>query len=231
MRRAIKFLIAAIILSAPFISSESEINYFQNGKIPKKGSEKIKPIKIGAQTWMLENLNVFTYRNGDTIPQVQDPFEWSSLKTGAWCYYENISENGVLYGKLYNYFAVNDARGLAPLGWHIPTDAEWKILTDNLGGLDVAGEKMKSTSTWENKGNGTNESGFTGLPGGYRLTNGKYDSAGSFDYVGKFAYFWSAREQGSYNCWPRILSYNNKNIVRTINDKRGGGMSVRCVMD
>lgn len=204
--------------------------YFSSHPQQKKAI-KINSITIGSQIWMTENLNVITYRNGDTIPQVQDPLEWSTLKTGAWCYYENEEENSVKYGRLYNYYAVNDPRGLAPLGWHIPTDTEWKQLTDFLGGSDVAGSKLKAKTGWENNGGGSNESGFSALPGGYRLTNGKYDSAGSFDYAGKFGYFWSAREPNSTNCWPRIVSYNNNTIVRTINDKRGGGMSVRCIKD
>jgi uncharacterized protein (TIGR02145 family) len=224
---------AAILLFAVAICGGHRISngaYFSS-TFQQKKLIKINSVMIGSQTWMTENLNITTYRNGDTIPQVQDPLEWTNLKTGAWCYFENMEENGVKYGKLYNYYAVNDPRGLAPLGWHIPTDTEWKQLTDYLGGPDFAGEKLKAKTGWENNGNGTNESGFSGVPGGYHLTNGKYDSAGSFDYAGKFGYWWSTREQGSYNCWPRILSYNNKTINRTINDKRGGGMSIRCVKD
>ena len=111
-------------------------------------------IKIGDQTWTSKNLDVSTYRNGDVIPQVQSEEEWAKLTTGAWCYYENESDNGTTYGKLYNWYAVNDPRGLAPKGFHIPSDAEWTILTENLG--YKAGTKMKSTSGWDDDGNGTN---------------------------------------------------------------------------
>ncbi|MGD1006866.1 MAG: fibrobacter succinogenes major paralogous domain-containing protein, partial [Ignavibacteriaceae bacterium] len=87
-----------------------------------------KTVKIGEQTWMLGNLNVDHYRNGDAIPEVEDPAQWGNLKTGAWCYYRNDPGNDKKYGKLYNWYAVNDPRGLAPEGWHIPTQAEFKTL-------------------------------------------------------------------------------------------------------
>src|SRR5690606_33259564 len=110
----------------------------------------------------------------DVIPQVTDPTIWGNLTTGAWCYYNNDPANEIIYGKLYNWYAVNDPRGLAPVGWHIPSDSEWTILTDYLGGFEVAGGKMKETGTthWANPNIGAdNSSGFTGLPGGYRAYN------------------------------------------------------------
>jgi uncharacterized protein (TIGR02145 family) len=115
---------------------------------------KAQEIKIGTQTWTTKNLEVETYRNGEVIPQVQDANAWANLKTGAWCYYENNTANGTTYGKLYNWYAVNDPRGLAPQGYHIPSDAEWTILTDYLGGESVAGKKMKSTSGWSSYSSG-----------------------------------------------------------------------------
>jgi uncharacterized protein (TIGR02145 family) len=109
-------------------------------------------VTIGTQEWMTKNLDVTTFRNGDPIPEVKTDEEWyraSDNKLPAWCYYMNDTVNGRLYGKLYNWFAVNDPRGLAPVGYHIPSDAEWTKLTDFLGGESVAGEKMKSTSGWD----------------------------------------------------------------------------------
>ncbi len=103
-----------------------------------------KIVTIGNQTWTKSNLNVSRYRNGDPIPQVQDPSQWANLTTGAWCYYNNDPANGLIYGKLYNWYAVNDPRGIAPIDWHVPSDAEWTILTDFLGGINVAGGKMKA---------------------------------------------------------------------------------------
>ena len=110
---------------------------------------RLTEIKIGTQTWTSKNLDVATYRNGDAIPQVQDFNEWKNLTTGAWCYLFNDPTNGTKYGKLYNWYAVTDPRGLAPEGYHIPTDEEWTILTDYLGGESAAGKKMKSTTGWK----------------------------------------------------------------------------------
>ena len=153
---------------------------------------------IGTQTWTTKNLDVTKYRNGDAIPQVQDKNAWAKLKTGAWCYYENKTAKGTTYGKLYNWFAVNDTRGLAPKGYHIPTDAEWTILTDNLG--DEAGTKMKSSSGWKYNGNGTNTGGFAGLPGGFRGGYGDFNGV-----VGANGYWWSSSEDGTYDAWCRYL--------------------------
>ena len=152
-------------------------------------------IKIGNQTWATRNLNLETYRNGEVIPQVQDANAWANLRTGAWCYYENNTANGSSYGKLYNWYAVTDPRGLAPKGYHIPSDAEWTILSDNLG--DEAGTKMKSSSGWKNNGNGNNTSGFAGLPGGYRYYNR------NFFYIGANGYWWSSSENDASLAWSR----------------------------
>jgi uncharacterized protein (TIGR02145 family) len=124
-------------------------------------------IKIGTQTWTTTNLDVSTFRNGDEITEAKTDAEWNKPNP-AWCYYDNDPANGKIYGKLYNWYAVIDKRGLAPAGWHIPNDAEWWTLTDYLGGEAKAGTKMKSQSGWKNNGNGTNASGFAGLPGGCR---------------------------------------------------------------
>ncbi|MBM3452329.1 MAG: hypothetical protein FJX84_04205 [Bacteroidetes bacterium] len=176
--------------------------------------------EIGNQIWMTENLKVKRYRNGDIIPQIQDPLQWSESTTGAWCYYENDTSKGVLY----NWHAVNDSRGLAPVGHHIPSDAEWTILTDFLGGEDAAGTKMKSTSGWEEDGNGTNSSGFSGLPGGYRYYNG------TFTNIGYYGCWWSSMEGSTTNAWDRSLICTIGYVYRNYNDKRVG-VSVRCLRD
>ncbi len=185
---------------------------------------KAQEIKIGTQTWTTKNLNVSTFRNGDKIPQVQDKKAWGNLTTGAWCYYENKTANGTTYGKLYNWFAVNDPRGLAPKGYHIPTDAEWTILSENLGGESEAGTKMKSTSGWNEDGNGSNTSGFAGLPGGFRANDG------GFDLIGAYGYWWSSSENYSYYAWCRLLSYSDGNVSRANGDEPNG-FSVRCLRD
>ena len=122
---------------------------------------------IGTQIWMTRNLTVSQYRNGDIIPEVTDPAAWAALTTGAWCYYNNDPANGPIYGKLYNWYAVNDSRGLAPNGYHIPTTTEWTTLTNTLGGLSLAGGDLKEAGIthWSDPNTGaTNNSGFTGLP-------------------------------------------------------------------
>jgi uncharacterized protein (TIGR02145 family) len=137
-------------------------------------------VVIGEQTWTACNLDVTTYRNGDPIPQVTDLSTWNSLTTGAWCYYDNNPVNGCTYNKLYNWYAVNDPRGLAPVGYHIPTEAEVETLRNYLGGVTVAGGKVKQTGTtlWNSPNTGaTNETGWTGLPGGGR-TNGQFGGRG-----------------------------------------------------
>jgi len=181
-------------------------------------------VAIGKQIWTSKNLNVTTYRNGDVIPQVQDANAWANLSTGAWCYYENNTANGSSYGKLYNWYAVNDPRGLAPKGYHIPTDNEWTILSENLGGTSEAGTKMKSSSGWKNNGNGTNTTGFAGLPGGYRY------SFGNFYFVGANGYWWSSSESNTDNAWYRSLD-NNFGYVYSYYGNERDGFSVRCLRD
>ena len=185
-------------------------------------------IVIGTQQWMSKNLEVAFYRNGDPIPQVTDATAWAALTTGAWCYYNNDSTQGTKYGKLYNWYAVNDPRGLAPAGWHIPSDAEWTTLETTLGGSSVAGGKMKEAGTlnWisPNTG-GNNNSGWAGLPGGYR--NG-YD--GTFYDVGLFGFWWSSTEFNTAFAWARYLFYNLGTINRA-NYNKLYGFSVRCLRD
>ena len=183
----------------------------------------LKEVTIGNQVWTSKNLEVSTYRNGDDIPLVEDAEKWTSLTTGAWCYYENKTGKGSTYGKLYNWYAVNDPRGLAPKGYHIPTDAEWTILTTYLG-TDAAA-KMKSTTGWNEDGNGTNESGFALLPGGYRYNDGY------FSHIGADGYWWCLSENGTDYAWYRYLnSGSNGDVDRNYDDKRGG-FSVRCLRD
>ncbi len=185
---------------------------------------KENEIKIGIQTWTSKILDVETYRNGFVIPQVEDQEEWENLSTGAWCYNENKTANGIKYGKLYNWYAVNDPRGLAPKRYHIPTDNEWTILTDYLGGEDGAGAEMKSTTGWDDDDLDTNSSGFSALPGGYRLYYGGF-SANYDDGA-----WWSSSESDTSNAWYRKVSDGYCSIFK---DERGKthGFSVRCLRD
>ena len=187
-------------------------------------------VTICNQTWTKSNLNVSRYRNGDVIPQVTNGSQWATLTTGAWCYYANTTSNGTTYGKLYNWYAVNDPRGLAPLGYHIPTDAEWTQLVDCLGGSTVAGGKMKSTGTIQ-AGNGlwqspntmaTNESGFTGLPGGW------CDISGTFTSISNDGRWWSSSEYNPADTWGRDLSHGTTTVSSYYFNK-SYGYSVRCI--
>ena len=184
-------------------------------------------VVIGTQQWMQKNLEVAFYRNGDPIPQVTDPAAWAALTTGAWCYYNNDPNTGFTYGKLYNWYAVNDPRGLAPAGWHVPTDAEWTTLAISLGGASVAGGKMKEPgiTRWASPNTGaTNSSAWAGLPGGQRTNEG------TFFAVGYYGYWWSSTEPNTMDAWFRYLYNTDGNIYRTYYRKKSG-FSVRCLRD
>jgi uncharacterized protein (TIGR02145 family) len=198
--------------------------------VKDKDGNTYKVVKISNQEWMVENLNVSTFRNGDSIPEAKTDEEWEKAgKEGqpAWCYNANNPANVNTYGKLYNWYAVRDSRGLAPAGWHVPTDTEWTQLTDFLGGGDVAGAKMKSTAGWVSNGNGTNESGFLGLPGDSRGRNGAFGSASDGGTIGCW---WSSTEAYTNYAWTRYLSYTVGYVYKDYYYKELG-FSVRCLRD
>jgi uncharacterized protein (TIGR02145 family) len=183
-------------------------------------------VTIGTQVWMKENLKVSKYRNGDLIPTNLTDAAWNSATTGACAIYNNDAANNTTYGKLYNWFAVVDSRNLCPVGWHVPTNAEWTTLEIYLGGTAVAGGKLKSTSTlWTSPNTGaTNESGFSGLPGGGRYDDGTYLS------IGNYGTWWSSTENSATNAWYRGLNYFNGFSYPYDLNKRSG-FSVRCLRD
>lgn len=179
-------------------------------------------VTICNQTWMSVNLNTTKYKNGDTIPEVRDAAAWAALTTGAWCSYNNDSANDAIYGKIYNWHAVNDPRGLAPEGWHVATDAEWTTIENCVGSN---GGKLKEIGIthWNSPNTGaTNETKFTGLPGGVRYDNG------IFDNLGKYGNWWTATNYSAPNAYYYFLAYDNANIFRGITPKNYG-ISVRCV--
>jgi len=185
-------------------------------------------VTIGTQVWMDKNLDVETYQNGEVIPEIKDPAAWAQSTKGAWCYYNNDPANGPIYGKLYNRYAVNDPRGLAPLGWHIPIEKEWVILSKYLGGDSVSGGKMKfiGTTRWVSPNtSATNESGFTALPGGFR-----FDNDGLFGGVGFEGAWLTTAESGSSLNSIRYLTIYSGSLYggQFIG---GGGYSVRCLKD
>lgn len=184
-----------------------------------------KSIIIYGQEWMQKNLNVSKYRNGDPIPQVTDDNQWATITTGAWRYFANITANGITYGKLYNWYAVTDPRGLAPEGWHIPSNQEWDDLFKNLGG-SPAGGKMKETGTshWHNPNVGaTNETNFTAIPSNPSGQNYIYISATWWSKT------WYAGESG-----PRIFQVDNASSSANLYPTAATNIqaiSVRCIKD
>lgn len=199
-------------------------------------------VQIGSQCWMQENLRTVRYADGSEIPNVTNNTAWPGLNSGAWCYYDNNSSYNTVYGKLYNGYVVTDPRNVCPVGWHVPTDDEWKTLEMYLG-MSVAeaneangirglfanvGGKLKATSGWADRsyghGNGTNTSGFTALPGAGR------DSNSAFGYIGETGHWWSSSESSPGYVWFRALDYNFDWIYRIEADK-GKGFSVRCMRD
>jgi uncharacterized protein (TIGR02145 family) len=190
-------------------------------------------IIIGSQKWFVENLKTTRYCNGDSISSVTDNLQWAGMTTGAFGNYNNISSNDVQYGKLYNGYAVNDSRNICPCGWHVPSDLDWDVLINYLGGSLIAGGKLKSTGTIDD-GNGlwqapnvnaTNESLFSALPGGYRSDGGFYDN------IGYYGYYWSANQGNTSNkLWTRSLR-NFSGSVQRGEINKVYGLSVRCIKD
>jgi uncharacterized protein (TIGR02145 family) len=182
-------------------------------------------VKIGNQCWMKENLKTSKYNDGANIPTGLSDAMWQSTTSGAYAIYDNNVDLNNFYGKLYNWYAVNTGK-LCPVGWHIPSDAEWTILTDFLGGEEVAGGKMKSTTGWQAPNTGaTNSSGFTGLPGGYRTQ----DDGGIYD-IGYGGFWWSSTEYVTSSAWSQYLHWNFNYSYR-YNTYRADGLSCRCIKD
>jgi uncharacterized protein (TIGR02145 family) len=218
--KKISFLLTAAVLGIIALTAFAEF------KSTTQSDISYEEIIIGNQMWMSKNLDVEVFSNGDSIPQAKSRAEWvkaNDERKPAWCYYENDRANGVKYGKLYNWFAVNDQRGLAPKGWHIPSDAEWNQLIEFLGGSEVAGNKLKSIAagTWHE--GATNESSFSGLPGGYR------SKGGSFSNIGDNVNWWSSTEVHANSAWNRLVGYSNR--VYRLDSSKKNGFSVRCLRD
>jgi len=178
-------------------------------------------IKIGQQVWMSANLKTSRYRDGSPIQHMPDTESWSGLHIiGAWSNYDNLAENDSLFGKLYNGYAIHDQRRLCPTGWHIPTRDEWIVLFEFLG-VDH-GDKMKSTFGWNNNTNGTNSSGFNGLPSGFRY------ALGSFHSMGEVGHFWTSTRSSNNPSYAELNMLSSANITGT---PMRHGASVRCLMD
>ena len=195
-------------------------------KFTSENNSSVNNVTIGEQVWMVYNLKVDKFRNGDPIPEAKTGDEWNKAgvnKQAAWCYFDNDPTNEAKYGKLYNYYAIIDPRGLAPDGWHIPSEAEWMKLIDYLGGEAMAGKKMKNVEGWVSN-NGNNESGFSGFPGGYRYFTGAFIS------ICNSGFWWSSSDYQSQNTRSFYLDYSNQFANKNLN-KKEEGLSVRCVRD
>jgi uncharacterized protein (TIGR02145 family) len=189
-------------------------------------------VTIGTQVWTVENLRTTKYNNGISIPLVTDSATWRNLSTPGYCWMNNDASYKNVYGALYNWYTVNTGK-LAPTGWHVPSDAEWTILTDFHGGELVAGGNMKTVGTieaatgmWYDPNTGaTNEFGFSGLPGGAR-----FDGHFNLDYIGHLGYWYSSTSAGATDAWGRQLNYNQGDAYRG-DWGVTPGFSVRCVKD
>jgi uncharacterized protein (TIGR02145 family) len=196
-------------------------------KITDKDGNVYTSVTIGTQVWMVENLKTTKFNNGDLIgtttpanldiiDEINPKYQWA---------YEGNESNVAIYGRLYTWYAITDARGVCPTGWQVASESDWTTLIDYLGGLSVAGGKLKETSSthWNSPNTGaTNETGFTALPGGTR-----YDF---FGYLGVTAYFWSSTEYSSTNAWRFCISYDVTNVYKT-NYFKYNGHSIRCIKD
>jgi uncharacterized protein (TIGR02145 family) len=182
---------------------------------------------IGSQVWLVENLKTTKYRNGDPISGITDNSEWANSGTGAYSFYSNNTSNYTIYGNLYNWLAATDSRNIAPTGWHVPSEEEWTILQDYLGGELNAGGELKETglTNWQSPNEGaTNETGFTALPGGYRYIDG------SFSNLGYKGVWWSNSEKPSNSAYALFTYAEGTQLHGEPNDKRIG-FSIRCIMD
>jgi len=219
----------------------NEVSVTIDGPVTDIDGNVYEVVTIGSQVWMAENLKVTHYRDGTAISHLASDGDWTTTSSGAYCFYDNNSSNGDTYGALYNWYAVSDSRNIAPEGWHVPSDDEWKELEMALG--------MSQSEADVNGWRGTNEgsklagnaalwidgalendpefgtSGFTALPGGWRVYY-----LGSYNNMGDYAYFWSATENNSTTAWYRTLHWSTLDVLRYLDYKRDG-FSIRCLRD
>ena len=218
------YSLGIILLSLMFSNScsndENNTTNVASNTVRDIDSNLYHTITIGTQVWMVENLKTTKFRNGNPIPMVFDSAAWCNLTTGAFCNYDNTDSNYKTYGRLYNWFAVDDYRNLAPPGWHVSTLDDWSTLINYLGGASVAGAKLKEIgfTHWSDPNTGaTNLSGFTALPGGGR------NNFGSFYGMGHNGFWWSTAINSHY-----YINYNGT-LVGKIGIENQYGFSVRCI--
>ena len=232
MKKILLGFIAIGLLTFIGCEKEEDTDYDSSSSITDADGNVYTSVTIGTQEWMVENLRTTKYNDGTPIPNVTSNSDWSSLSTGAWSHYDNdSSQYESMYGKLYNWYAVETGK-LCPTGWHVPTDADWTVLTDYLtanGHNGTEGTALKATSGWDDKvdgtsGNGTDDYGWLGLPGGGRSFNGHFNT------IGSFGYWWSSSQASTGLAWYRSLLYYFGFVSSYFTNKRDG-FSVRCLRD
>ncbi len=192
----------------------------KKGKMSDIVGNEYATVTIGSQTWMAENLRTTKYNDGKPIPNVIDDVAWNGLTSDAYCFFLNDSTNKVTYGAYYNWNTVNTGK-LCPTGWHVPSDKEWRNLTDFLGSETIAGSAMKATSSWSRNGSGTDRSGFSALPLGYRNAKGLFSAQGTSTY-------WWSSTPSSENAWYTVLFSKDGTAYKYYGEKKSG-FSVRCL--
>ena len=238
MRRNIKIWIFTLVVIGAFLmladsckKSDDTPGETGSGIVKDIDGNIYNTVTIGTQVWMVENLKTTKYRDGSPIPNVTDNTQWINLKTGAYCNYNNDVTTGAKYGKLYNWYAVNDSRNIAPQGWHVATEAEWATLYQNSDGVKSLASKTDwaSSTTHAAIGNDltkNNSSGFTALPGGHRLE-------GFYRNIGEGSLWWTSSEFYGDLAWYRYLefdyAYYYSNSIYS--SSKGSGFSVRCLRD
>ena len=206
-----------------------------SGTVTDVEGNTYKTIKIGAQVWMAENLKVTKYRNGDNVLSVSGQTNWLNLavpKTPAYCNIDDNVANTAVYGRVYNYNAATDSRGLAPAGWHLPSREEWLTLLNYLGGQPVAGGKMKETGTahWPDPNAADNSSGFTAFYAKSREYSGRWRAYSSDAYT----YWWTSTDDTDPNGYHRAIAvrlYSKGYLAQTVSVEYNDGLSVRCIKD
>jgi uncharacterized protein (TIGR02145 family) len=190
------------------------------------GKPEKETVIIGTQEWTTSNLNTSVFQNGDTIFEAKTLKEFKKAGEDhkpACCFYDCNPSNELNYGRLYNWYAVKDPRGLPPKGWHVASKEQWDTLTSSLGGEDVCGKKLRNTTGWYTNGNGDNSSGFAALPGGQC-------TGYSFEQIGELGFWWTSSECYSGAAYGRYLNYNY-DPLKFASFSAGAGFSVRCVKD
>lgn len=186
-------------------------------------------VTIGSQIWLVENLKTTHFSNGDPISIVKDNNAWSTLTSAACCFYDNDTINTSTFGYLYNWYAVNDSRGIAPDGWRVANKDDWEKLFNYVGGIDVASAMLKETGTknWDKPNEGaTNKFGFTALPGGTR-----YYNSGVYGYLGYDGYWWTSTESSDLTAWFACMNAETTTAQLGEFSRKKGGLSIRCVKD